>query len=207
MAAESTRIPPSIIAIAAGLAGSILTIAIGKALDLIQKRQEHKYSLQKAFFEKRLEVAEALVGNLRKAIDFLEASSAILRKTPDFVTTDKSREFLEVRMQALTSQAQTMVQQTKECYYAAPLYFDTEKLDRVGSLCNEKILNCFLMIGLLYKKLHAVGSDNPSKEDLEVIIHQFGELLKDIMATIESSKAAMVKFVHDFRDEMKEYKP
>jgi hypothetical protein len=48
-----------------------------------------------------------------------------------------------------------MVQQTKECYYAAPLYFDTEKLDRVSSLCNEKILNSILMIGLLYKKLHA----------------------------------------------------
>jgi hypothetical protein len=26
-------------------------------------------------------------------------------------------------------------------------------------------------------------------------------VLKDIMVTIESSKAAMVKFVHDFRDE------
>jgi hypothetical protein len=48
-------------------------------------------------------------------------------------------------------------------------------------------VNCFLMIGLLYKKLHAVGSDNSSKEDFEVIIYQFGELFKDIMATIESS--------------------
>jgi hypothetical protein len=103
MAAESTQIPPSMIAIAAGLAGSILTIAIDKELDFIQKRQEHKYFLKKTFFEKRLEIAEALAGNLRKAIDFLEASNAILRNIPDFVTTDKSREFLEVRMQALTS--------------------------------------------------------------------------------------------------------
>lgn len=150
------------------------------------------------------------MGNLRREIDCLEATSAILRGTPDLFTTDKSRELMEVRMQALTSQAQTMVQQIKECYYAAPLYFDTEELDRVSSLCNEKMLNSILMIGLIdkNKKFHAfVGSDNPSKEDFEVIIHQVGELFKDIMATVESSKAVMVKFVHDRRDEMKEYKP
>ena len=47
------QIPSSILALLAALLGSILTIGIGKVLDLIQKRQEHKYSLQKIFFEKK----------------------------------------------------------------------------------------------------------------------------------------------------------
>ncbi len=207
MAAESIQIPPSVIAVAAGLAGSILTIVFSKALDFIQKRQEHKYSLQKVFFEKKMGVAEVIVANFRKTIDLMEATSPILRKIHDPVTTDQSRKLLESLMQALTSQARKMLQETEECYYAAPLYFDTENLDRVRSLLNEKIADSLVLFGLLGKKLDAVGAVNVSTEDLEVIICQFSELLKDIMATLESSKLVMGKFVHDLRDEMEKYKP
>ena len=209
MAAETTQIPPSIIAIVAGLVGSILTISFGKVLDLVQKRQEHRYSLQRAFFEKRIEAAEALVGNMRRAISFLEGISVICKRVTDLAITDLSSELLKGQLQILSSQAQTMMQQTKENYYAAPLYFDMEQLDRINSIVYDKILTLCLMMGLIDMmiKRHAARSDNPSKEDSEDIIHKFGELFDGIVVTLESSKDAMAKFVRDLRDEMKEYKP
>jgi hypothetical protein len=48
-------------AIMGGLVGSIFTVIITKILEIIQKSKEHKYSLQKTFFEKKLQSAEAAV--------------------------------------------------------------------------------------------------------------------------------------------------
>lgn len=45
----------------AGLLGAVVTIIVTRVLDLIQKSKEHKYSLQKLFFEKKLQAAEASV--------------------------------------------------------------------------------------------------------------------------------------------------
>jgi hypothetical protein len=47
-----------------GLIGSIITVVLTKILDLIQKSKEHKYSLQRAFFDKKLQAAEAAVSHL-----------------------------------------------------------------------------------------------------------------------------------------------
>jgi hypothetical protein len=44
-----------------GLIGSVFTVVITKLLDILQKGKEHKYSLQKMFFEKKLLAAEATI--------------------------------------------------------------------------------------------------------------------------------------------------
>jgi len=44
-----------------GLIGSILTVSLSKLLEIIQKSKEHKYSLEKSFFEKKLLAAEATI--------------------------------------------------------------------------------------------------------------------------------------------------
>lgn len=50
-----------LIALLGGLIGSILTVIITKALDLVQKRNEFKYDLKRVFFNKKLQVAEAAI--------------------------------------------------------------------------------------------------------------------------------------------------
>jgi len=50
-------------AITGGLIGSILTIALTKVFDLIQKSVEHQHSLQSAYFIKKIEAAETAVIN------------------------------------------------------------------------------------------------------------------------------------------------
>lgn len=44
-----------------GLIGSIITVVVTKLLEILQKSKEHKYSLQKSFFEKKLAAAEATI--------------------------------------------------------------------------------------------------------------------------------------------------
>jgi hypothetical protein len=44
-----------------GLIGSILTVVITKLLEILQKSKEHKYTLEKSFFEKKLLAAEATI--------------------------------------------------------------------------------------------------------------------------------------------------
>lgn len=44
-----------------GLIGSILTVVVTKLLEILQKSKEHKYTLQKSFFEKKLLAAEATI--------------------------------------------------------------------------------------------------------------------------------------------------
>lgn len=44
-----------------GLIGSTLTVIISKLLELFQKSKEHKFTLQKIFFEKKLLAAEATI--------------------------------------------------------------------------------------------------------------------------------------------------
>lgn len=48
-------------AILGGLVGSALTVLISRIFDIIQKKNEHKYSLKKSFFERKLCVAEATI--------------------------------------------------------------------------------------------------------------------------------------------------
>jgi hypothetical protein len=50
-------------AVLGGLIGSILTVLITKLLDLLQRSKEHRYSLERLFFERKLNVAEAAVRN------------------------------------------------------------------------------------------------------------------------------------------------
>jgi hypothetical protein len=51
----------SLIAIFGGLLGSIFTVVITKALEIIQKKNEFQYELKKQFFTKKLEAAEAAI--------------------------------------------------------------------------------------------------------------------------------------------------
>jgi len=207
MPPENMQFSPSIIVVLSGLIGSILTIAVSKVLDLIQKRQEHKYALRKAFFEKKLQVAEAVVGNLQKTINLFQPISTVLRKIPDFATAGTTRDFLESQMQTFSSKAQKILQETSDCSYAAQLYFDVGKLNKIISLCYEKMLNCTIMSGLLEKKVRSITPESVSKTDLEEIVKQWSELLKDIALTIDSLKTSMDSFISAIRDEMKKYEP
>lgn len=49
------------VGILGGLIGSIVTVIITKLLDILQKSKEHKYTLERSFFERKLLAAEATI--------------------------------------------------------------------------------------------------------------------------------------------------
>jgi hypothetical protein len=118
------QVPTSTIAIIvtlAALLSSIFTVTLGKILDLIQKHQEHKYSLQKAFFEKKLKTEEAIVSLTQKAISFLGSTSTILTNIPNIFTTPGPGSFLMSQLQILSSQIPKFMQDVNEYVWVAPL--------------------------------------------------------------------------------------
>ena len=205
MASEITQLPISMIAFLGGLLGSILTIAIGKALDLIQKRQEHKYSLQKAFFEKKMKVAEAIVVQSQKLINILGPFNSILCKVPEFAAIGDLGIF-QSQMTSFGLQAQKLIQETGDCVLAARLYFDTAELDRVTSLCYEKLLNSVLMLSLMNNEMSKLKSDSIGEAGQEILKKAI-QFLSEFSSTLTSIKTVSDKFIFKVRNEMKRYEP
>jgi hypothetical protein len=57
--------------IIAGLIGSIVTVVATKVLEMVQGAREHRYSLEKAFFDGKLEAAQSLVSQISQIIQSL----------------------------------------------------------------------------------------------------------------------------------------
>lgn len=66
------------LALFSGLVGSILTVTIGKILELVQESKKHKYSLKRVFFEKKLASLEAAVRLWYKSAEMTGMLSALL---------------------------------------------------------------------------------------------------------------------------------
>jgi hypothetical protein len=150
----------AIVATLAALLGSIFTGAIGKILDLIQKNQEHKYSLQKAFFEKKLKVGEALVTYTRKTMGLVGPMNILLKKTPDLATLPKGPvnipDFVQAEIERLSSQLKTLVQEIDDSIYAADLYFDNP-MPHFGNQY-ERLLSSFMKVAFIINKASSLKS-------------------------------------------------
>jgi hypothetical protein len=199
-------IPSSIMPLLYVLLGSILTIVIGKLLDLIQKSQEHKYSLQKIFFEKKLKIAEAIVGNFQKVINVLQPISAVLTKVTDLSTTPEIGGFLTSQLQTLSSKIQNISLETNDYLQAASLYFDKIELNPVGIPSYEEVFNSILKLLLFAEKVKAITPDTPATEREKMKDEAF-KFVADFKSAIDSLRTMTDKTVHDLRDEMKKYEP
>lgn len=206
MPSEITQIPSSILALLAALLGSILTIGIGKVLDLIQKRQEHKYSLQRIFFEKKIKVAEEIVGQTQKIRNFLEPLGTTLSAIPDLTTTPEIGSFLVSQIQTLSSQIQNIQQEAKDYNYAASLYFDKAILNPVVIPTYQKVFTSIVALFLLGEKAKALTPNTPEAEK-QKIKDETIRLLMDFKSDMDSVKTGLDKFISDLRDEMRKYEP
>jgi hypothetical protein len=191
-----------VIALLAGLIGSVLTVAIGKILDLIQKRQEHRYSLQKTFFERKLKVAEAIVINSYKAINLIAPLNTLLKKLPELAVRN-----IEITnlIQSQADKLSSLLQETDNSIYATPLYFDTPAYD---SRPYEKLLDSFTALYLAINTFKSLGPDVVKVSDPEKIIELFKPLLEslaDLIATMEHLKTGTETYIRSLRDQMRKY--
>ena len=219
------QVPTSTIAIIvtlAALLSSIFTVAIGKILDLIQKRQEHKYSLQKAFFEKKLKVAEALVIYSRKTMEIVGPLTVLFKRIPQFALMPSGQinmlDFLNSETQRISSQLKTFAQETHDSVYAAALYFDTPMPN--PDTAYERVLTSFMKLAFVINKFSLlknadgtfrfstpVATGSPEEAELLKILKELTQAMTDFTSTIDALKNETDNFIRYVRDEMKRYEP
>jgi hypothetical protein len=134
--------------ITSGLIGALATIFLTKIFELIQKSKEHKYALQKAFFERKINAGEIAVAQWT-----ILRSSMIALSTLTDKALEISSELGEEVSQELYSDLNKKIKEAQTATYhlanAVYFYFDIEdeklwdnnslikfvdKLEQVGQL-------------------------------------------------------------------------
>jgi hypothetical protein len=182
-----------------GLVGSIATVGVGKIIDLIQKKQEHEYSLQKMFFEKKLRVTEDYVNYLQNSINALLPLIYILQnvqKRPlSIFNKATSAQFVESLSRL------KKISEEKDNKYMAGLYYDLSKMGELDSRFTENVLE---IMTRLNEKTEALRSETaPEKqsqlrEDIFQEIAFFADML-------EKGKKDMNEMISQCRESMKQF--
>ena len=114
-----------------GLIGSVLTVAISRICDFFQKRMEHKFILKRAFFEKKLSVAEAVISQRYILASILERFSALLEEISKNMALVilPSQNILKPFGDGIAQQIQRLNNPTLEIANEASLFFDIDELE------------------------------------------------------------------------------
>jgi len=114
-----------LIGIFGGLIGSVLTVVIGKSLEILQKSKEHKYELEKQFFVKKLSAAEAAVMQYSLLSDAL-SQLIILYSRYAAYETDVGKQLNENLLKQIDEKIALSNNASFNIANAIGLYFDLE---------------------------------------------------------------------------------
>jgi hypothetical protein len=174
-------------ALLGGLIGSVLTIFITKILDIVQKRQEHRYSLQKLFFEKKLQAAESTISLLSKVSSAVFAVKFLFESITD-QRIIVGEDFMTIWRDSL----QSILEKTRTYDVSSiSLFFDFEKGQKNISLF-KSIIHSLSSLKILaeYMKLYANNKEIDNSENIKksrTLMTQHFELLSKNMEILEKS--------------------
>lgn len=106
------------------LTGSLATGLVTKVLEMIQKSKEHKYSLEKAFFEKKLLAAEAVVAYWYGSSLMATNMATLFRLSVD--NENISQPIILSAQAELNNEMKKIQQIQSNAHFSFPLYFDLE---------------------------------------------------------------------------------
>ncbi|MDH4222047.1 MAG: hypothetical protein OEV55_00760 [candidate division Zixibacteria bacterium] len=204
----------SIEVILGGLIGSILTVIITKVLDIVQKGREHRYSLQKSFFEKKLQAAEAAVSQW-----YIIASSvgsfAKLYERMSNKEKELDYQVFRVMNESFSSQLQKLLEKSNEISNSVLLYFDIEDSDfwnyepfgkYLDSLSSIVSLDMSMRIMVdIYDKVKGTKYESMAKNEIEKIKEQSKERFKDLSLILDKANKEIINLLRKLRSEMKKY--
>jgi len=197
-----------------GLIGSIITIVIIKALDMIQKGREHRFSLQKSYFEKKLQAAETVLTKWDHTVSILSSLIGLYERIS---TKEKELEYELFRMtnESFTSNLQQIAKASNEVSNIILLYFPTEGsaylnseafkrfLDRLSSI---KALDISLKFALdFYDKFRGTKHEEDAWSEVERIIKEYQSNLNDLSSILNEAHKEMMNLMEKIREEMKKY--
>ena len=214
MTIDSTTL--TVITLLSGLLGSILTVVLSKALELIQKSKEHKYSLQKLFFEKKLNAAETTTVQfqiLANACFNISVLFERLRNNSEQDTDDEN--FVDKHLiEQVTQQSESANSASFMIAYSVTLYFDLGNEFQN----NERIRSFYEFLGRLHtaqKQFHddyefylaRVGSqyEAQAKEIYEQSQQNLQDTLKTISDEYKAFNQEIVRLLNQIRNQMKKF--
>lgn len=201
------------VGILGGLIGSILTVLINKGFEMLQKSKEHKYHLQKTFFENKLRAAEAAVSqwtNVATSTGSLATLYNRMKETDDFNPT-----IFQTFNDQYSAQINNAVNATGLIASSILLYFDIDQdsfwdnkpLETLfESLSN--IQNLSEQLDLLYdQQARVVGTEYEGivQKEIDRLFEEAKKELENLSKVIEDARIEMVKYIGSVRDEMKKF--
>jgi hypothetical protein len=173
------------LALLSGLVGSVLTVFVTKILDIVQKRQEHRHSLQKLFFEKKLQAADSAMALFSNV-----STAAKATKTLFELITDERLLTSKFYIGLLFNEIQSIVEKFRiHDISSLPLCFDLEK-DEECIYILMNIIHSWSSLEILHMKLKAVnkGMNNidDEKKARDLVIKHF-EVLSENIEAIEKT--------------------
>ncbi len=197
-----------------GLIGSLATVLATKLLDLFQKSKEHKYALQRTFFEKKLAVAEKAFSQLYSNASSMSALSALYEK---FSVPDKRAggEVFETFNRIYSERLSKVEEALKDISNSLFLYFDFD-LDKLKNKEPMKRFYDILMdiqdLRLTYDVLGELSEQSKGTDylpcieaDREKTLHQILPKLKELSIFLDESQDDVFKLLKSLRHEMKKY--
>lgn len=194
-----------------GLVGSILTVIVTKVFDLIQEGRRHKYSLQKAFFEKKLKVIESAVIQWYSVASALGGAAALYEQVTSEDYELAPDVFLSVNNH-FVKQLKNAFESTEKLSNAVLLYLDVDDWnyelfkEYLESWSKAEIYNSRIQAAMDYYK-EQKGTDNKQSawEKLIEVNKEFKEVFDGMTSVLNKIHQDLVNTMNKARGEMKKY--
>jgi len=176
-------------AIIGGIIGSIFTVLISKILDIFQKSKDHKYSLEKIFFEKKLYAAEVTI------TQYTIFSSAISNFSILFERIQKEATSMEQRLQdAIYNQAMSQIKIADQASFvlsnSIQLYFDLKTQFDQNKIINE----FFNQIGQIQILVDRNAGEEDINKQMQIISNSYASFDIQIKEVIKEISNEMKRF-------------
>lgn len=202
--------------ILSGLIGSIATIVLTKLIELLQKSKEHKYSLQKAFFDRKINAGEIAVAQWTMLRSSMITLSTLMDKALEI-----SSELGQQVSQELYSDLNKRIKEAQTATYhlanAVYFYFDIEdeklwhnnsvikfvdNLEQVGQLSSNysELLDYYLK---LPDNDHAKEIENR----LDILEGEMNSKLKEISKLFSDASKEYGVLLKQIRKDVKKFEP
>lgn len=201
------------IGILGGLIGSILTVVITKLLDIFQSSKQHKYNLEKLFFEKKLSAAEAAMTQYSILSTALINIATLFERLPNIQS--KVETYIQ---QHLLKEASIKLEIANNAYFvivnSISLYFDFNSKFNQNNVISD-FYNLLAAIGPISEKaeiaydnfIESIGSDleESSYEKYKLIEQELDSAMKMISGQYSYFNKELKSVMEQIRKEMKKF--
>lgn len=196
--------------------GSVLTTLAGRILGMIQKQKEHKYSLQRFFFEKKLQAAELAVSQCYTFASSLGCLVALYERM------SKEEKELEIEVfremnQGLWAQLDRISQASMQMGNSMLLYFDVDEsefwnydglLKFLDSLSSLHAMSGTIRAAVeYYDESKHTEHEEQARRQLRSALERCKPHFKDISSALRQAWKDMIDLMRKLRSEMKTYEP